>query len=120
MPWLAALTLEAGGLQLCAIGLRRIDQARASSAISSIGDARDNTRELEHRAQLVALFLVRPAVRAAARRLLTAGLHRGYPRFARWCNAALDLVDALETSLWARYFRTSERPMLLHAPAHQE
>lgn len=116
-PWLAALALEAGGLQLCALGLRRLERGRTAAAIASASDASDNARELRHRSQLLALFVVRPTARAAARRLLSAGVYRGHPRFARWCAAALDLVDTLETSLWARYFRTCERPWQLPAPA---
>ena len=47
---------------------------------------------------------------SAARTLLEAGAGRaGGGRFARWCAAALALVDALESSLWARYFRFEQR-----------
>ena len=114
MPWLVALGLEALGLQLCALGLRRLEQARSGGSsgsrlrgVASASDARDNGRELHHRCALLALFLVRPAARVAIRKLLTYGLrHR---LLGRWCATALELVDALETSLWARYFRTSER-----------
>lgn len=128
MPWLVALALEAIGLQLCTLGLHQLSQQRRNlpvgperktspatprgrTSIASTTDALDNARELRHRWQLVALFLLRPAARAAARWMLAAGAATSerHRRFARWCTAALELVAALETSLWARYFRSCER-----------
>ena len=113
MPWLVAFALEASGLSLSSLGARLLEQSRAKGAVAlaSAGDAQHNARELHHRRALLALFVVRPAARAAARRLLTAGAARGqrHRRFASWCAAALELIDTLETSVWARYFRASER-----------
>ena len=124
MPWLVAFALEAAGLQLSSLGAYVLEQSRAKGAVAlaSAGDAQHNARELQHRRALLALFVVRPAARAAARRLLEACAARGqrHRRFASWCDTALELVDALETSVWARYFRTSERlasPAVLAAAA---
>jgi hypothetical protein len=117
-PWLFALVMEAAGLQLCSMGLRQAERERlATGGYARIGapavDAEENARELRHRLTLVVLFLARPAARAAARRVLSAGARAGSGRpgggyLASCCAAALELVDQLETAPWARYFRTAE------------
>ena len=50
----------------------------------------------------------------ALRQRLAAGASRGggKGRLARWCAAALDLIEMLESACWARYFRFQERPSL--------
>ena len=120
LPWVAALALEAIGLQLSSAGLRQLQAARPPAAEQQPASSTfDNAREIQHRRQLLLLFLVRPAARAAAHRILAAGAGRrgGGGRLARWCAAALELVATLETSPWARYFRTVERRLDGSSPA---
>ena len=122
IPWLTALLLEAAGLGLCTIGAHRLERKPASSTRSfAAGHARENGLELAHRRMLLALFLMRPAACAALRRLLMAlaiaagrssGSYAGGAARAllrAWCSSALQMIEHLETQIWARYWRTSER-----------
>ena len=112
LPWLVALALEACGLKLCDVGLKRLEETNGAR-LSAVGAANANEIEMRHRRALLTLFLVRPAARAAARIVLAHGAARSGTMAGRllagWCATALDLVDSLETSCWSRYFRTSER-----------
>ena len=84
--------------------------------------ARANQLELDHRRMLVKLFVLRPAACAAIRavlvRLMAAANRRvsrgsGVSGFAAGllravCVSALEMIELLETQLWARYYRTAE------------
>ena len=112
LPWLAALTIEIAGLQLCSAGVRRLEERGAQHRMSSAsipralskGDAQLNALELRHRRGLVLFLLLRPAARAAARRLLEASAARS-PAAGSWRHTSLEMMDHLETAIWARYWR---------------
>ena len=120
-PWLVALALEFGGVQLCSLAMRRLEQQDLLAEPGGLfrrpivrpDVARENARELRHRKTLLKLFILRPAARAVARRCSPpARSGGGQGRLARWCAAALDLIEMLESACWARYFRFQERPSL--------
>ena len=65
---------------------------------------------------LVALFLLRPSAHAALRSLLhsIARIASGRQGLASaalrsWSASAIEMIEHLETAIWARYFRTGER-----------
>ena len=106
------------------LGLHAGPHRRTSAARTFEGPhARTNELELHHRRMLLQLFVLRPAACAALRavlsRLIAAASRRlnrgggasaaaaGLVRAA--CASALEMVDLLETQLWARYYRSAER-----------
>jgi hypothetical protein len=122
LPWLAALALEGGGLMLCTLGAHRLEQQQQQHEEAGHGSqrrvrsqaAKENAIELRHRRALFLLFVARPGACAATRILLghASRSHQGASgsgSLAGFCAArVVELLDALDRSCWARYFRTSE------------
>ena len=113
LPYLTALIMELVGLQLCVRGWRQLQRERTpqARALATRG-AQTNERELVHRRTLLALFLLRPAVReAVCRALSTMVASRRLPWLAAWCRGALEMGEILERAIWARGFRTMEQQL---------
>ena len=130
LPWLTALALESGGLMLCTLGAHRLEQQQQQQQQRNGGSsqrrvcsvaAKENAAELRHRRALLLLFVARPSACAAARILVghasrgghtqtqSSGSGGGGGSLIGFCaSQVVELLDALDRSCWARYFRTSE------------
>lgn len=127
LPWLTALAMEGGGLMLCTIGAQWLEHTQrqqknggSSQRRASSEAVKQNAIELRHRRTLLLLFLARPSACAAAHILLGHASRNGTSTGGGrslgglgslggfGASPVLELLDALDRSCWARYFRTSE------------